>query len=79
MVRNPMQARAGNRARFNVPPPVRKGFFNYVATLEDRVDAGFYGLQFKAITSRRAQLAALNHASRIVNGEADHCFDYSTI
>lgn len=76
MVRNPMQARAGNRARFAVTV-VRKGFCRHVATLEDRVDPGFNGLEFKAITGRRALLAAWAHASRIVNREADHGFDYS--
>ncbi|MBN9004878.1 MAG: hypothetical protein J0H40_05630 [Rhizobiales bacterium] len=76
MTRNPMQARAGHRARFSVPPPVRKGFFTYVATLEDRLDPYWNGLKFPAMTSRRAQLAAWKHAERIVTREADHGFDY---
>lgn len=77
MSRNPMHARAGHRARFSVPPPVRKGFFNYVATLHDRLDPSWNGIEFKVISSRRAQLAAWRHASMIVNREADHGFDYS--
>ncbi|MBP1294312.1 hypothetical protein [Bradyrhizobium elkanii] len=75
--RNPTHARAGNRARFTVPQPVRKGFLKYVATLHYRPDPGWKGIEFKAITSRRAQLAAWRHASMIVNREADHGFDYS--
>ncbi|WP_256805803.1 hypothetical protein [Bradyrhizobium sp. Bra64] len=78
-IRNPRQARAGNRARFSVPPPVRKGLFRYVATLHDRVDADFNGLEFRAITARRAQLAACRHAEFVVNREAVHGFDYSAL
>lgn len=75
--RNPTHARAGNRARFTVPQPVRKGVFRYVATLHDRLDPSWNGIEFKAVTSRHAQLAAWRHAEFIVNREADHGFDYS--
>jgi hypothetical protein len=75
--RNPMQPRAGNRARFNVSKPVRRGFFKYVARLHDRLAPSWNGIEFKTITSRRAQLGAWRHASFIVNREADHGFDYS--
>jgi hypothetical protein len=77
---NPVQARAGKERRFSVPPPVRKGFLRYVATLHDRADSGFDGLTFKGFTAHRASMAAWNHAARIV--ERDATFDargYSTI
>ena len=51
---NPVHARAGRDRRFNVPTPVRKGFLHYVATLEDRVDAGYNGRTFKGLTKNRA-------------------------
>ncbi|TWI70549.1 hypothetical protein IQ16_03722 [Bradyrhizobium huanghuaihaiense] len=74
------QSHAGSRRRppaLQRPETVRKGFFRYAATLEDRLDPYWNGLKFPAMTSRRAQLAAWKHAERIVNREADHGFDYS--
>ena len=60
---NPVHARAGSERRFSVTV-VHKGFLKHVATLHDRLDSGFDGLDFAAITGERASLAAWAHAAR---------------
>jgi hypothetical protein len=72
------RARAGTARRFSVSV-VRKGFLKHVATLSDRVDPGFNGLEFVGMSGTAAILAAWKHAQRIVDREAEHNFDYSAI
>ncbi|MET4442786.1 hypothetical protein ABIB75_001047 [Bradyrhizobium sp. GM2.2] len=76
---NPTQARAGKARRFNVTV-VRKGFLRHTATLHDRLDVGWVGLDFKMFTSHGASLAAWAHAARILEREASFDFrGYSVV
>lgn len=70
---NPLTARAGASRLFSVTV-VQKGLLRHVATLQDRHEAGFDGLQFKAFTGDGALRSAWAHAARIV--ERDATFDY---
>lgn len=74
---NPTMARAGDVRRFSVTV-AKKGVMRHVATLHDRLDEGWNGIEFQSIVSgNRALLAAWAHAKHIMEPEAAHSYDYS--